>query len=39
MKMDIKETALNGMDLTDLDQETEKWWWTLVNTILYPQIH
>jgi len=37
--MDIKETGLNGMDWTDLDQETDKWWWALVNTIIYPQIH
>jgi hypothetical protein len=25
--MDIKETGLNGKDWTDLDQETNRWWW------------
>jgi len=34
--MDIKDTGLNGVDWTDLDQETDKWWWALVNTIIYP---
>ena len=32
--MDIKETGLNGVEWTYLDQETDKWWWALVNTIM-----
>jgi len=33
-KIDLHEVGCRGMDLIDLAQDRDRWWWALVNVVM-----